>query len=683
MNLFSIVIIFLLVICLLFLCSCGFLPTPLPVPSTFVQVDKTKDDKTILHSPTCFRFKGKLYVLGGYLQKSKIPTHYVQKMFPFQEISGMQYRSKKILNKRMYEVTDEEKAFIIENRIRQHEIENKEVEFAIDPTTWREFGSISSSKVIRDSSYYLEFKGNMYVVGGVGHDVGTYYLTGTKYSNSWIDIENADVWKSSDLKNWKQIAKEVPWSKSKNCREGHKIVATAESMYLTGGTGMALDGEQKQVNFKDTWESQDGKTWKKQTGMLHSLVGNQTLKSNGKYFHIGNQSKTLYTSDDGINWQSRLDASHIIDRSAVLGILNNKITISISSEDKNDSINNLHDVYFLTDGLEWQHSQTGEFKSFSHFGIELTDIDYGPFGGFNLVEFNNALLLIGLNSDRFYKTTDGLSWEKMNLQKPLFQSRTGAAIGVFNNFLWIMGGAWNDSVTLGDIWKSSDGLKWELVTGDAPWGTSRSSNIFVSRGRLYLVKHGVQWDMHKGVVGHPREIWSTTDCVTWRKETGKDNNVFIEASNLEDIDRAIKTKEALYFLDCQQHKLFLKDHSGDTIQATFFLDNFSTPNIAEVREKGKRPVFVVQKPNTFWTSYDLHNWGHCELEINSDRDETIKNLFYTDWTVRKPVYFKNKLLVVGVDFLNNHVYSAEVALGVANSTIKVLHPPISSLMQPM
>ncbi len=382
--------------------------------------------------------------------------------------------------------------------------------------------------------------------------------------------------------------------------------------------------------------------------------------------------KTLYISDDGKNWQSRLDTSHIIDTSHILGILNDRLAMIIRPEDEDETINSNYELYFSTDGLEWQHCKTGELKSFDHFGIKLSQISYGNYGEFNLVEFKNALLLIGTSADQIYKSKDGLVWKKLNLPKPQFQPRTGAAIGVYNGYLWIMGGAWNDSVTLGDIWKSSDGQNWELVTNNAQWGTSRSSTILVARGRLYLVKNGVQWDANKGVVGHPREIWSTTDCVTWRKETGKANNVFIEAFDQEEIDRTIETKEALYFFDDKQHQLFIDEHSDDTIQATFFLDNFSSPNIAEIKEKGIKPVFLVQKPNTFWTSHDLHNWRHCELEISSDQDERIRYLFFTDYRVRKPFFFKNKLLVVGVDFLNHHVYSAEVALDVATNSIKLI-----------
>jgi hypothetical protein len=41
-----------------------------------------------------------------------------------------------------------------------------------------------------------------------------------------------------------------------------------------------------------------------------------------------------------------------------------------------------------------------------------------------------------------------------------------------------------------EVWRSTDGLNWELVTSQAPWSARSGASAIVFRDRLYLIGGG-------------------------------------------------------------------------------------------------------------------------------------------------------------------------------------------------
>jgi hypothetical protein len=247
-----------------------------------------------------------------------------------------------------------------------------------------------------------------------------------------------------------------------------------------------------------------------------------------------------------------------------------------------------------------------------------------------------------------------------------------------------MGGATN-CVSLGDIWKSRDGQNWELVTDHAPWGLSDSGNIIAAKGRLYFIKEGTRWDTSLGIISAPIQIWSTTDGLTWQRESGQAGNVIISAYSEEDlgkIDRGIETKDTLYFFDGPQYELFFRDHHRDIAQRTFGLRGLDHGTIAELRMNGQRPIFIVQRAHTIYSSFDLHQWDEYSLETQKEDDGEQYNsgfLSQNDDDIKyKPFIFKNKLFMVGVDFGESKVYSAELVVDSKKELIRQVHSNHSS-----
>jgi len=103
-----------------------------------------------------------------------------------------------------------------------------------------------------------------------------------------------------------------------------------------------------------------------------------------------------------------------------------------------------------------------------------------------------------------------------------FQTRDSHGLVVFNNAMWLMGGLDGNKVTKGklveywkaphfsDVWKSTNGIDWELITNKAPWGKRRSLPLVVFKDKLWLIG-GYQFG-----VGTKGDIWSTSNGKDWK-----------------------------------------------------------------------------------------------------------------------------------------------------------------------
>lgn len=85
----------------------------------------------------------------------------------------------------------------------------------------------------------------------------------------------------------------------------------------------------------------------------------------------------------------------------------------------------------------------------------------------------------------------GRDWTCATSDAPWGQLRSGEGGGrsdlaavSFNGYIYVVGGGiWAEDYEFGgysrypqdDVWRSSDGIQWELVLDDAPWGDGRST----------------------------------------------------------------------------------------------------------------------------------------------------------------------------------------------------------------
>jgi hypothetical protein len=137
---------------------------------------------------------------------------------------------------------------------------------------------------------------------------------------------------------------------------------------------------------------------------------------------------------------------------------------------------------------------------------------------FTATVFQDRIYVIGgeatqLRSDVSY-TSDGLLWST-NAGGAPFGHRQGHACVVFNNQLWLIGGFQNDSTTTAsknDVWVTSDGATWDLVTSNAAWTARVNHSVIAGNNGMYLYGGNVAGTMSD-------EVWFSVDGKTWTNLT--------------------------------------------------------------------------------------------------------------------------------------------------------------------
>ncbi|QCX01790.1 hypothetical protein FGM00_17320 [Aggregatimonas sangjinii] len=112
-----------------------------------------------------------------------------------------------------------------------------------------------------------------------------------------------------------------------------------------------------------------------------------------------------------------------------------------------------------------------------------------------------------------WSSSDGVSWELVTSNAD-FEPRNGHTLTVYAGSLWLIGGTSNDqsyAICCGyrDVWKSDDGADWEKVTDKAPFNL-RSSHTTLAVGKTLILIGG---DLKNGY----GEIWYSEDGYSWHK----------------------------------------------------------------------------------------------------------------------------------------------------------------------
>lgn len=122
----------------------------------------------------------------------------------------------------------------------------------------------------------------------------------------------------------------------------------------------------------------------------------------------------------------------------------------------------------------------------------------------SIVHQNAMYMLQGVNATDIWSSTDGVNWRVVTNSAP-WAPREQAAVASFQGRLWVMGGYVGAGIAQ-DAWSSADGVSWRQEA--APWRYGRAgAAACVFNGRLYLIAG------HEGVL--TTDVWST-DGTSWR-----------------------------------------------------------------------------------------------------------------------------------------------------------------------
>jgi len=107
-------------------------------------------------------------------------------------------------------------------------------------------------------------------------------------------------------------------------------------------------------------------------------------------------------------------------------------------------------------------------------------------------------------------------WQKVS-DAP-WQARDSQAEYVFGGRMWVAGGWFNSqSAPPRDVWSSSNGVQWDLVTTDAPWIHSDLPMNLTYQGKMWMMGG---W-YNGRLAGHSagNEVWASVDGLHWDQVT--------------------------------------------------------------------------------------------------------------------------------------------------------------------
>lgn len=225
------------------------------------------------------------------------------------------------------------------------------------------------------------------------------------------------------------------------------------------------------------------------------VFNNKMWISNG-YYHGNVTYRDLWSSSDGINWNKELSYTPY-DPYSEMVVYNGKIWAVKGS------------VWNSEDGVNWT-----KVLDQTPFGLR----SYGE-----TVVFNNKIFQLGNGKD-VWCTEDGVTWELIANQAP-YGDRKNSFVTVFNERLWLMGGykeqantppeqGYANFTTFNDVWVSSDGSNWELVTNNASWPARQWAIVKVFDNKMWIIG-GYSNKENTNL----NDTWYSEDGVNWTQFT--------------------------------------------------------------------------------------------------------------------------------------------------------------------
>jgi hypothetical protein len=261
------------------------------------------------------------------------------------------------------------------------------------------------------------------------------------------------------------------------------------------------------------------------TSRFSERIGHTAVYFNNRYWVMGGSlvisagaQADVWSSADGKTWVQETNAAPFGARWLHQSVVyDNKIWVIGGVTAANGLWNN---TYSSPDGLNWTLvSSNAPGGSTSSINVRVT-------------VFNNAMWAVVAGTS--YSSTDGITWTARSALGAIHSTsfRSYASLTAYNGQLWYMGGSIGlenmGGNTLGDVWRSADGINWTSVTGAAAFGSRYRHSTFVLNNRLWVF--GGQ-QMIGGVAALSRSAWSTTDGLNWTQEaqtTQVDDSMFAE-----------------------------------------------------------------------------------------------------------------------------------------------------------
>jgi hypothetical protein len=120
-----------------------------------------------------------------------------------------------------------------------------------------------------------------------------------------------------------------------------------------------------------------------------------------------------------------------------------------------------------------------------------------------------------------WNSADGKDWNRVTASAPWKHSDLPMTV-VYDDKMWLMGGWYNGRLpgheASHEVWSSKDGSKWTAVTRNAEWSPRLAAGVLDFKGRMWILGGTENYyfgDEHS----LKNDVWATSDGVHWKLVT--------------------------------------------------------------------------------------------------------------------------------------------------------------------
>jgi len=288
------------------------------------------------------------------------------------------------------------------------------------------------------------------------------------------------------------------------------------------------------------WRSSDGVSW--EAASYPPTAGRQGIalaSFNGRLWFIGGESekhlwRDVWSTPDGMVWEQTVTAAPFAPGGGVAMVLGDRLfRIAIFAKESRD-------VWSSTDGISWSRDEIpvtslpfgtnavsfdnalylvgGDDSWFLHHREKnterwhettrpslfppVTHITVGEINGRFIAVLNELIsssFQYGVpGPSQVWASTDGVSWHKLSDTPPFAKdgARTGHTLITFKGSILLIGGMITSlhlfdntliKIAFADIWKTTDGIEWTLVTPDGGFPPRHGHRTTIMNDRIWLV----------------------------------------------------------------------------------------------------------------------------------------------------------------------------------------------------
>ena len=320
--------------------------------------------------------------------------------------------------------------------------------------------------------------------------------------------------------NWEQITSNAPWTE----RDAQTAVVFKDKIWVMGGILSGPGDYSQRVHKNDVWSSTNGKDWELITDKASwgPRRGHTSVVFDNKIWVMGGWEKSsksykndVWYSEDGKNWVQAVSSAEWDSRIGHAAVVfDNKIWV-MGGRDSQWQFKN--DVWFSEDGKNWVevNSQSAWSGRYDH----------------TLIAFKDKIWLIGgvlcgahgwePGKNDVWSSTNGKDWELITDKAP-WKGRHGHAVVVYKDKMWIVGGWDGICCGINDVWYSDDGLNWKKTLEDSPWEGREDHNVLVFKDKMWVVAGMITGRTRKN------DVWSSVQSSIIEKEKGEEKKDYQE-----------------------------------------------------------------------------------------------------------------------------------------------------------